>query len=161
VIAGWLFVTCFLATLGSAVMAGLFFTFSVFMMRALAILPPAQGIAAMQAINVKIITPLFLLVFLGTALASVVISVATLVTWAEPSAPYLVAGSAVYLLGVILVTMAVNVPKNNALDRLVPADANAASAWQEYVRNWTAWNHVRSVASLASTACFVFGLHVA
>jgi uncharacterized membrane protein len=159
VIAGWLFVTCFVATLGSAVMTGLFFTFSVFMMRALASLPPAQGIAAMQAVNVKIITPLFLLTFLGTALASAVISVAMLATWPGPSAPYLIAGSALYLLGVILVTMAVNVPKNNALDRLVPADAKAASAWHEYVRSWTAWNHVRSVASLAATACFVFGLH--
>jgi uncharacterized membrane protein len=115
----------------------------------------------MQAINVKIITPLFLLVFLGTALASAVISVAMLATWPEPSAPYLLAGSALYLSGVILVTMAINVPKNNALDRLVPADANAASAWQAYVRSWTAWNHVRSVASLAATACFVFGLRVA
>jgi len=161
VIAGWLFATSFFATLGSAVMTGLFFTFSVFMMRALASLPPAQGIAAMQAVNVKIITPLFLLVFLGTALASAVISVAMLVTWPERGAPYLLAGSAFYLLGVFLVTMAVNVPKNNALDRIVLADAEAASMWKEYVRSWTAWNHVRSVASLAATACFVLGLHVA
>jgi uncharacterized membrane protein len=161
VIAAWLLATCFFATLGSAVMTGLFFAFSVFMMRALASLPPAQGIAAMQAVNVKIITPLFMLVFLGTALASVVLSIGAFVTWPAPSAPYLLAGSALYMLGVILVTMAVNVPKNNALDRLVPADGNAASAWQEYVRSWTAWNHVRSVASLAATACFVLGLRVA
>jgi uncharacterized membrane protein len=161
VIAGWLLFTCFFATLGSAVMTGLFFTFSVFMMRALASLPPAQGIAAMQAVNVKIITPLFMLVFLGTALASTVISVAVVATWPEQAAPYLLAGSALYLLGVILVTMAVNVPKNNALDRLVPADANAANAWRDFVRSWTAWNHVRSVASLAATACFVLGLRLA
>ena len=159
--AGWLFATCLFATLGSAVMAGLFFTFSVFMMRALASLPPAQGIAAMQAVNVKIITPLFMLVFLGTALASVVLSIAVFVSWPAQSAPYLLGGSALYLLGVILVTMAINVPKNNALDRLVPADANAASAWQEYLRGWTAWNHVRSVASFAATACFVVGFRLA
>lgn len=159
--AGWLVALCFAAALGSALMAGLFFTFSVFMMRALASLPPAQGIAAMQAINVKIITPLFMLAFLGTAVVSAVLVAAVLIAAPERGAPYVLAGSSLYLVGVMVVTMAVNVPKNNALDRTVPTDAAAPAAWNDYVRSWTAWNHVRSVASLAATACFVLALYVA
>lgn len=156
----WFFGVNLLAALGCGLMAGIFFTFSVFMMKALASLPPAQGIAAMQLVNVKIITPLFLLVFLGTGLASVVLSLAGFVT-ESGAAPYALAGSACYLFGVIAVTFAVNVPKNNALDRLVPSADGAARAWNDYVRSWTAWNHVRSVASLAATACFVLASRAA
>src|SRR5690606_28980359 len=44
-----------LAALGCALMAGLFFAFSVAVMRALGALPAAQGIAAMQSINAVIL----------------------------------------------------------------------------------------------------------
>jgi uncharacterized membrane protein len=52
-----LFATTFLATLGSALMAGLFFTFSNTAMTAFSKLPPPTGIAAMQSINVWILNP--------------------------------------------------------------------------------------------------------
>jgi uncharacterized membrane protein len=41
------------AALGCGLMAGLFFAFSVSVMKALARLPSAEGIAAMQSINSK------------------------------------------------------------------------------------------------------------
>lgn len=63
------------AAIGSGLMAGIFFAFSVFVMTALNRLPPAQGIAAMQFINVTILNPLFLLTFMGTAGASVVLAI--------------------------------------------------------------------------------------
>lgn len=50
----WLFVPTFIAALGSASMAGLFFAFSNFAMTAFSKLPPAIGIAAMQSINIRI-----------------------------------------------------------------------------------------------------------
>jgi len=50
----------FVAALGSGLMAGAFFAFSTFVMKALARLPAAAGIAAMQWINVAVINPLFL-----------------------------------------------------------------------------------------------------
>ncbi len=55
------------AVLGSGLIAGTFFAFSSFVMPALARLPAAQGIASMQSINVVVINPLFLGVFVGTA----------------------------------------------------------------------------------------------
>lgn len=58
----------FAAIIGSGLMAGLFFVFSVCVMQALSRLPPEQGIAAMNAINVVIQNPLFLIAFMGTAL---------------------------------------------------------------------------------------------
>ena len=61
--------TLFLSALGSGLMAGLFFIFSVCIMTALGRLAPANGIAAMQSINVTILNGFFLTVFMGTAVA--------------------------------------------------------------------------------------------
>ncbi len=55
------------STVASALVGGVFFAFSVFVMRALTDLPPAQGILAMQRVNIPVINPLFLGVFLGSA----------------------------------------------------------------------------------------------
>lgn len=43
------------AALGSGLVAGIFFAFSNFVMKALARVPPAQGIGAMQSINVAVV----------------------------------------------------------------------------------------------------------
>jgi uncharacterized membrane protein len=60
------------SALGCGLTAGVLFAFSSFLMNALARLPPAQGIAAMQAINITVVTPSFFGVFFGTdALAAV------------------------------------------------------------------------------------------
>ena len=57
---GFLFTLTFVTTLGCGLIAGLFFAFSVAVMQALARLPVAWGIAAMQSINSAILNPLFL-----------------------------------------------------------------------------------------------------
>ena len=61
---GLLFTITLVAALGCGLMAGLFFAFSVSVMKALARLPSAEGIAAMHSINVAIINPVFLATFL-------------------------------------------------------------------------------------------------
>jgi uncharacterized membrane protein len=152
------FALSLLAALGCGLMAGLFFAFSVSVMRALARLTPAQGIAAMQAINIVILNPIFLGVFLGTAVTSVLAIIVSLLRWNAPGAFYLFAGGALYLIGNILVTAVFNVPKNNALDAVAPADPGSASLWADYLSSWTAWNHVRTVTALAATAAFILAL---
>jgi len=66
---GLLFVLTLLAALGCAMMAGVFFAFSAFVMKALARLPAEQGIGAMQAINVAAVTFAFMAALFGTAVA--------------------------------------------------------------------------------------------
>lgn len=143
-----------LAALGCGLIAGLFFAFSTAVMTALGRLPPAQGIAAMQSINVVILNPVFLTVFFGTAVICLFLAITALPRWHDPSARYLIAGSVLYLVGSILVTMLFNVPRNNLLASLQPQSAQAAAVWSDYLRSWTAWNHVRTVASLAAAAAF-------
>jgi uncharacterized membrane protein len=109
-----------LAALGCGLIAGVFFAFSAFVMTALARIAPASGIAAMQSINIVVINPLFLGVFFGTALICLALAVAELAMWRPPASAWLLAGSALYLVGTILVTMRGNVPLNNALAAVEP-----------------------------------------
>jgi uncharacterized membrane protein len=143
------------AALGSGVMAGTFFAFSTFVMTALGRLPAAQGLAAMQAINVAVLNPLFFLAFFGTAIVCAVLAVVAIAQWHTSGSIVLLLGSLLYLVGCIGVTVAFNVPLNNRL-ALVPADSpQAAALWSHYVTRWTAWNHVRTVASLAAMLSFI------
>jgi uncharacterized membrane protein len=67
------------AALGCGLVAGVLFAFSTFVMKALASVPPATGIAAMQAINVTVLNPPFLAALVGSALATLVLVVFALV----------------------------------------------------------------------------------
>ena len=68
--AGHLQIASILGAVGSGLIGGVFFAFSTFIMQALARMPAAQGIAAMQHINVTVLNPWFLGVFMGTGLIS-------------------------------------------------------------------------------------------
>jgi uncharacterized membrane protein len=145
-------------TLGCGLVAGTFFAFSSFIMPALNRLAPTQAIGAMQSINKLAVTPLFMLAVFGTAILGVVVAVWSVRIWSVPGAKWVLAGCVLYLLGAIIVTIAANVPLNNALAVVDPHAATAPGSWAHYMRSWTAWNHVRAVASLGATALLTVGL---
>ncbi|MFI8188069.1 DUF1772 domain-containing protein [Streptomyces sp. NPDC085946] len=152
------FVLTVLGVLGTGLVAGVFCGFSTFVMRGLAALPPAQGVAAMNAINVAAVRPPFMVVFLGSALLSAVIAVVTVVVWPDGGTAELLAGSALYLFGSFGVTLAANVPRNDALAGTAPGTPEAAAYWPSYVREWTRWNHVRTVASAGAAVAYTLAL---
>jgi len=82
--------------------------------------------------------------FFGTALCCVVLAVFSFFRWDKPDAIYLLAGSLLYLVGTILVTIIFNVPLNDALAAVDPTTDHAGHLWATYVKSWTAWNHVRT-----------------
>ena len=148
-----------ITALGCGAIAGVFFAFSSFVMKALARLPPNDGIAAMQSINVLAVNSWFLAAFLGTAALCVLVIVAALVQWSEPFAVFFLLGGLAYLAGCFLVTVVFNVPMNNALAALQATAPDRADRWTSYLANWTTWNHVRTVASLAASALLTVGLN--
>ena len=158
IVDGFLFTLTFITALGCGLIAGLFFAFSVAVMQALARLPAAGGIAAMQSINSAILNPLFLVIFLGTAAGCALVMLTALARWHSPGSVYLLVGGALYLVGSLLVTVVCNVPKNNTLASVAPADPGSAGLWAGYLASWTTWNHVRTVASLASLSSLIIGL---
>jgi uncharacterized membrane protein len=147
-----------LAALGCAVMAGVFFAFSSFVMKALARLPVHHAIAAMQAINIAVLRSVFLVVFLGNTLLCAALVVWSLLQWSAPGAAWACAGGLVYVLGAFVVTVARNVPLNNALALAVPTAAHNAKTWEQFYSPWMVWNHVRCLASLLAAALLVVAL---
>ncbi len=146
--------------IGCGAMGGVFFAFSTFVMAALRRLPAAQGLAAMQSINVTAVTAPLMLPLFGTAVACVALIVAAAVTWGEPFAPWLLAGGVVYLVGEIAVTIAYNVPRNDELAALDPDSAEAAARWPSWAAEWTAGNHVRTLAGAAAAGALCVALAV-
>jgi uncharacterized membrane protein len=148
------FLTIF-AALGSGMIGGLLFAFSNFVIRALAQQAPESGIRSMQAINITIINPLFFLVFLGTALASVIVAISALPRVSSPGTILLLIGCVLYIVGTFGVTMAFNVPLNNRLAVLDPSTTQAAEFWREYITSWTQWNHVRTIAAILASLLLI------
>jgi uncharacterized membrane protein len=153
-----LYALTLVSALGAGLIAGVFFAFSSFVMRALARLAPPHGIAAMQSINAVVLNPVFLGTFLGTAALCMVLGVAAVLEWSSPAAPALLAGAVLYLVGTLLVTVVCNVPRNEALARVEPGGMGSDRLWQDYLRSWTGWNHVRTVSALAAAAAFTIAL---
>ena len=83
------------AALGCGIMGGLLFAFSNFVMTALAHQPPASGIRAMQAINIYILNPLFFTLLFGTAAATFLVAVISILRAPSEGGPWLLAGAAV------------------------------------------------------------------
>jgi uncharacterized membrane protein len=148
----------FAAALGCALMAGLFFAFSVSIMNALSRMPSASGIAAMQSINIAIVNPVFLIVFLGTAITCLLAVIIAITVWNHPNSKLQLIGGLVYLFGSLLVTVIFNIPKNNALAVVDAVDPQSAAVWHEYLRSWSAWNHVRGLAALGATVALLLSL---
>ena len=146
------------ALLGSALVGGIFFAFSSFVMKALTRLPSEEGVAAMQAINVVVLNPSFLGVFVGTAVLCLGAAVVAITGWGRPSAPYLLGGAIFYLVGTFLVTALGNVPLNDELATVSAAEPGAHDVWERYVGRWTAWNHVRTAAAMVAALLYALGL---
>jgi uncharacterized membrane protein len=146
------------SAIGCAVIAGVYFAFSTFIMAALGSIDKASGISAMQAINDVILKSLFMPLFLGTTIVSVVLAVIAVLRWNAPGSLLIVFAAVIYVAGMFMVTMIFNVPLNNALAASDPASGNAAAIWTTYLKDWTFWNHVRTVASVTAGAFYIAAL---
>ncbi len=146
------------ALLGSALIAGVFFAFSSFVMKALANRPSAEGIAAMQSINVVVLNRSFLGTFIGTALISAAIAVFSIISWGTSAAFWNLAGALLYFFGTFLVTAWGNVPLNDRLKAMSADEPHAVGFWKHYLDRWTLFNTVRTVAATAAVLMFTIGL---
>jgi uncharacterized membrane protein len=151
----WLLNLVRAGAVGTGLMAGVFFAFSVAVMPALRRLSPSSGLATMQAINRAILNPVFMLVFMGTTFVAAALAVSALWTWDEGGAGLRLAGGLCYLIGSFGITAAYHVPRNNAIDVLDPDHESSPAKWSTYLAEWVPWNHVRAAASTASLVLLV------
>jgi uncharacterized membrane protein len=146
-----------ISAIGCSLVGGVFLAFSSFVMSALGRLAPEQGIAAMQSINITVLNPLFLGLFMGTGGVCLLLIAVGILRWHEPGMLFLLAGAVLYVLGTIAVTMICNVPLNDALAAAEPGSTEAAGLWRSYLADWTMWNHVRTIAATLAAIAFTIG----
>jgi len=138
------------AALGSALVAGAFLVFSVLVVPALAALPPADGVRAMQSVNRVAVRPVFMTLLFGTGAVCLVVGVEEFVAGPRPA---VLVAALVYLVGVLGVTIAGNVPLNDVLAAL-DLGAEPPGGCRGWLRRWAGWNTVRSLAALAGAVLF-------
>ncbi|MCL3819206.1 anthrone oxygenase family protein [Aeromicrobium wangtongii] len=132
--------------------AGLFAAFSYAVMPGLRRTDDATFVQSMRAINAAILNPVFLLVFVGAGVAALA---AAILGWHTDARPWLVAGVILYAVGAFVVTGAVNVPLNDALETGTGAAAQLRDAFED---RWVVFNHLRSVLTTAAFVCLLVGL---
>jgi uncharacterized membrane protein len=147
--------TLWFGAIGCGLLAGIYFAFSAFIMAALERTGPAHGIPAMNSINSTILRSWFMPFFYGTTLASLILAVSSLVRSGEPGARAALAGGLIYFAGMFLCTIVFNVPLNNALAAVDPASEAAPPVWARFLKEWTFWNHVRTISSAAAGALYI------
>jgi uncharacterized membrane protein len=150
----------FAGVLGAGIVGGVFYAFSSFVMPGLQRLPASEGIAAMNEINVTAEHPAFMIAFVGTTALCLYLGVRGVLDWGDTRATLLVAGSALYLVGAFVLTVAHNVPLNNELADVHPHAAGAAAHLAEYLDKWNWANHVRGAASIGAAAAYLGALLV-
>lgn len=111
----------------------------------------------MRAINVTAVRAPLMLELFGTALLAVIVAALAILQGAE-AVWWASAGTAVYLITVIGVTAAANVPRNNTLAAAPEQSAPLADAWNDFRPRWTAWNHVRTAGAIVAAALFLVAM---
>ncbi|MEU4396554.1 anthrone oxygenase family protein [Kribbella sp. NPDC023855] len=151
-------VLTFAALVGSALMAGLFFAFGTAVMGSLQRMPAGQGAVAMNLINVRIQNPLFLLVLMVTALICLALPILGFVQ-DSPGKWWLLTGSALYLVGIMVISFAINIPLNDQLAAVDPHSAAGAAEWLNYLAKWNPANNARAFTGTLAVISFALALH--
>ena len=132
--------------------AGLFATFSYVIMPGLRRASDAAFVDSMRGINIAILNPVFALTFGGAFFVGVL---ALVLGWQDSSRPWVIGGLVLYALGAYVITFAVNVPMNDALEA---GKGSAASLRETFEHKWTMWNHARSVLTTSGLVCLIVGV---
>ncbi|MEU0565252.1 anthrone oxygenase family protein [Nonomuraea sp. NPDC005983] len=141
-----------LAIVLNGLMAGAFHAFSTSVVPGLDAVAADQAAESMRSMNRKILNPRFLSAFVLAPVASVAAGGLVLPLGQSGAAIAFFAAGVVYFVGALMVTGAVNVPLNNALEA-------GEVQWQGFSPRWTRWNTLRTVSSVISLLLLVAGLY--
>lgn len=148
------------ATLAMGLAAGLFYTFSISVMPGLGRSDDRTFVEAMQHVNEAILNGWFALSFGGALVLTGLAAVLHISGDSRPALPWIVAALVLYGVGVMVVTMALNVPLNDELAAAGRPDriADLAAVRERFETAWVRWNVVRTVTSTAAFGCLTWAL---
>lgn len=150
-----------LTAVGCGIVSGAFFAFSTFAIQGIAALETPAAARAMQSVNVAAVRPPLMIALFGTGLLSIVMIILGVLGLGQGHGWWFLIGGLLYLLGNPILTIAYNVPRNNALAAVAADTPEAAEVWQRYLREWVPANTVRSITAAVAAALVIIGLVVA
>lgn len=158
-----LYIFSLVSLLLSGAIFGFFYAWICSTMWGLDAADPSVAISAMQAMNASVRNIVFAPAFFGTLFVLFATAMLAWLSRLKPAAFLFAAAGLVHLFGAMILTMAVNVPMNEALAAIpVPSETSEAKRiWQEYSEPWQFWNTVRTFVSgvtLALTGMAIFKL---
>ena len=139
----------------TGLMGGIYFAFSIFLLKSLSQLPELQAARAMNKINDVIVNTVFLPMFIVSTLWYAGLIIWSIVHWQNLNSAYLITAALVYIVGMFLVTAFGNVPLNNRLQRSASSDAALIRCWRRYHRQWAELNHLRTISCTVSLVLLV------
>lgn len=145
------------ATLTMGLVTGAFALYAHAIMPGLKATDDRTFVLAFQSIDRAIINPWFMLTGFGGAL--VLTAVAAVTQLGKDPLPYVAAALALYVVAVVI-TVAVNVPLNDAIKAATDLTDVATIREQFHETRWAAWNLVRVVVSTGAFALLAYALIV-
>ena len=145
------------AILTTGLMAGVFWIFSNTIMPGLRHTDDRTFIGAFQSMDRAIINPWFMAAFFGALVLTGLAAALHFTGDRRHVLPWLGAAFVLYLIAVVI-TMAVNVPLNDALKAAGdPARIGDLAAVRQHFHEarWSAWNLVRTLTSTAAFGCLI------
>ncbi|OHV50459.1 hypothetical protein BCD48_10595 [Pseudofrankia sp. BMG5.36] len=140
-------------------MAGIYYAYACSVMPGLRATDARTFVSTMQSINIAIINGWFLLAFVGAPLLTLAAGAAHLPAGGRSALPWVAAGLALNVVA-FAVTVAANVPLNDALDAAGPVDqiTDLAAVRAHFEDAWIRWNIVRTAATTAAFGCLGYAL---
>jgi uncharacterized membrane protein len=148
------------ATLTMGLMAGVFGIYGNAIMPGLRRTDDRTFVAAFQSIDRAIINPAFMATFFGALALTALAALLELTGDGRPLLPWIAAALVLYLV-VFVITIGVNVPRNNEIkaagdvDRMT--DPHAVRERFDEAR-WVRWNHLRTFASTVAFGLLAWAL---
>jgi len=139
-----------LATIFSAIISGLFFSYTFSINLGLHKLNDKTYLIAMQNINREILNPAFYCCFLG---APILLAISTVLFFDihSPKFYLILAASLSYIIGVFVITGMRNVPLNNQLasvDLSIASEKSIKLMREAFEKPWVFWNLIRTYCSV-------------
>jgi len=150
------------ATMTTGLMAGVFAIYANAIMPGLRRTDDRTFVGAFQATDKAIINPWFMATFFGALVLTGLAGALHLGAGSRPVLPWTVAAFVLYLAAVVI-TIAVNVPLNDAIKAAGPPDriADLAAVRKRFNEaRWAAWNLVRVLTSTVAFGCLAWALVV-
>lgn len=152
----WLLLTYEISLISCALVAGVFLTFSDFVMKSLNGSRTDAAVEVMQGINREVFKTVFMVLLIGMWAVSAALGAAAYLGVLETGGTSILPAAIIYSVGVAGVTLVFNVPLNTKLATKAYDSPEGAAYWTDvYYPRWTFWNWVRGIAAAVAAILYL------